>query len=71
MPTIEVEALQNVTAQQHQLFITPQVYKGLSKRGHLAIALGAQFPVAGDRGPFDYRVLGFFLWDYADGGLWW
>jgi mono/diheme cytochrome c family protein len=71
VPSVEVEALQNVTARQHNLFVTPQVYKGLSKRGHLALAVGAQIPVAGDTDPFDYRLLAFFLWDYADGGLWW
>jgi len=71
VPTVEVEVLQNVTAQRHHLFVTPQIYKGLTKRGHVAVAAGAQLPVAGDADPFDYRILGFFLWEYADGGLWW
>jgi len=71
VPSVEVEALQDVTARQHNLFVTPQVYTGLSKRGHLALAVGAQIPVAGDADPFDYRVLAFLLWEYTDGGLWW
>ncbi len=71
VPSVEVEALQNVTAKQHNLFVTPEIYKGLSKRGHIAVAVGAQIPVAGDADPFEYRVLAFLLWEYTDGGLWW
>jgi hypothetical protein len=71
VPAVEVEVLQNVTTRRHNLFITPEVYKGLTKRGHVAVAFGAQFPVAGDADPFDYRILAFLLWEYNDGGLWW
>jgi mono/diheme cytochrome c family protein len=71
VPTLELETLQNVTAKQHHLFLTPQIYKGLSRRGHIAIGVGAQIPVAGGADPFDVRVLAFFLWEYSDGGLWW
>jgi len=71
VPTLELEVLQDVTTSQHELFLTPQIYKGISLRGHLAVAAGAQIPVAGDADPFDVRVLAFFLWEYADGGLWW
>ena len=71
VPTLEIEVLQDVTAQQHNLFLTPEIYKGITKRGHVAVALGAQVPVAGGPDPFDYRVLAFLLWEYTDGGLWW
>ncbi|HVM96819.1 MAG TPA: c-type cytochrome [Candidatus Acidoferrales bacterium] len=71
VPTVEIEALQDVSTSQHHLFITPEIYKGLTRRGHVAVALGAQIPVAGDADPFDVRVLAFFLWEYSDGGLWW
>lgn len=71
VPTLELEVLQNVTAAQHNVLLTPEIYKGLTARGHIAVAVGAQIPVAGDADPFDYRVLTFLLWDYADGGLWW
>jgi mono/diheme cytochrome c family protein len=71
VPTLELEVLQDVTAKQHNLFLTPQVYKGITARGHVAVAVGAQIPVAGDADPFDYRVLAFLLWEYTDGGLWW
>jgi len=71
VPSVEVETVQDVTARQHNVFVTPQIYTGLSKRGHLALSAGVQVPVAGDADPFDYRLLAFVLWDYTDGGLWW
>lgn len=52
------------------LFLTPQVYFGLVKRGHIALSLGSQITIAG-RNPYPYRIVGFLLWEYADGGLWW
>ena len=69
-PTLEFEALQNVTAEEESYFLTPQVYKAIRKRGHVAVALGVQVPVGGDQ-PFDYRLAAFLLWEYRDGGLWW
>jgi mono/diheme cytochrome c family protein len=69
VPSVELDGVQNVTANRNTLFLTPQLYRGLSKRGHVAV--GAQVPVAGDRDPLDVRVLAFLLWEYADGGLWW
>jgi mono/diheme cytochrome c family protein len=53
-----------------ELFITPQLYLGLVRRGHIAFSLGSQIPVTRER-PFDYRIVSFLLWEYADGGLWW
>jgi hypothetical protein len=69
-PTLEFEALQNVTADEESYFLTPQVYKAIRKRGHVAVALGVQVPVGGHQ-PFDYRLAAFLLWEYRDGGLWW
>jgi hypothetical protein len=53
-----------------ELFLTPQLYLGLVRRGHIAFSLGGQIPVNNER-PFDYRLVSFLLWEYADGGLWW
>jgi hypothetical protein len=53
-----------------ELFLTPQLYLGLVRRGHIAFSFGGQIPVSGER-PFDYRLVSFLLWEYADGGLWW
>jgi hypothetical protein len=53
-----------------ELFITPQLYLGLVRRGHIAFSLGGQIPISNER-PFDYRLVSFLLWEYADGGLWW
>lgn len=52
------------------LFVTPQVYFGLVKRGHIALSIGSQISVSG-KNPYPYKIVGFFLWEYADGGLWW
>lgn len=69
-PMIELngvtEGLNGATA----LFVTPQIYAALVRRGHIAVSVGAQIPLTRYR-PFEYRILGFFLWEYADGGLWW
>ena len=68
-PMIE---LNGVTEFNHgtTFFVTPQLYYAISRKGHIAISLGAQFPVAGEK-PYDYRIVSFLLWEYADGGLWW
>jgi mono/diheme cytochrome c family protein len=71
VPAVELEEVQNVTADHNTLFVTPQIYTGLTKRGHVAVAVGAQIPVTGDSDPLDVRVLAFLLWEYTDGGLWW
>lgn len=47
----------------------PTVYLPLSRRGHVAVGLGAQFPVAGTR-PYDWLLGSFLLWDFADGPFW-
>jgi mono/diheme cytochrome c family protein len=69
-PMLEANGITNLENGKSQLFVTPQLYLGLVKRGHIAFSLGGQIPVAGEK-PFDYRLLGFLLWEYADGGLWW
>lgn len=70
VPTIEFEAHEDVTQDEATFFLTPQIYKAIRLRGHVALAAGVQVPVGGRR-PHDYRVVGFLLWEYADGGLWW
>ena len=47
----------------------PTLYVPLSRRGHVAVGVGAQLPVAGTR-PFDWRLGAFFLWEYRDGPIW-
>jgi hypothetical protein len=69
-PTLEFEAEQNTTRGGSTFFLTPQIYKAIRRRGHVALAVGVQVPIGG-RTPFDYRVVGFLLWEYVDGGLWW
>lgn len=70
IPMLEVNGIKSFETGANSLFLTPQMYIGLVKRGHIALSVGTQIPIAGER-PFDYRVVAFFLWEYADGGLWW
>jgi len=70
IPMIELNGVKSLADGSNSLFLTPQVYIGLVRRGHLALSLGAQIPIAGAR-PFDYRIMTFMLWEYMDGGLWW
>lgn len=51
-----------------QLSILPKLYIGLTKRGHVAFSFGPEIPIAGEK-PFKHNVVAFFLWEYADGGL--
>ncbi len=70
IPMLELNVVTSLPERRSSLYLTPQLYIGLVKRGHVALSIGAQLPIAGE-GPFDYKVLGFLLWEYADGGLWW
>jgi mono/diheme cytochrome c family protein len=50
--------------------LIPQLHLALSKRGHVALNLGLELPLAAARDDYRYRVHGFLLWDMADGGFW-
>ncbi len=69
-PGLELLAVKNLSKSEYTLSLIPEVYWGITARGHLAISLGVEFPVAGTK-PFDGKIVAFFLWDYVDGGLWW
>ena len=49
-----------------QISVTPQARIGLSRRGHVAVNLGAELPL-NDTGRFDWRGYAFLIWDFADG----
>lgn len=70
IPMLEFNGITATESGKTELFITPQFYYGLVRRGHIAVSFGSQIPVSSER-PFDYRLVGFLLWEYADGGLWW
>ena len=71
VPALEFEADTKVIGQARDVYsLAPMLYKGLSKRGHVALAVGAKIPVAGAQTP-DYQIGAFLLWEYLDGGLWW
>lgn len=71
VPGLEFEADTKVEGQSRDVYyLAPTLFKGLSRRGHIAMAIGAKIPVAGHRA-FDYQIGAFLLWEYLDGGLWW
>jgi len=69
-PGIELVGTKNLGVSEHVISIVPKLYIGITKRGHIAISIGSEIPISGEK-PFESRWLGFLLWDYVDGGLWW
>jgi hypothetical protein len=66
----EVEQTQALdSAVDASTVLGPSLYLPLSRRGHVALGIAAQLPVAGTR-PYDWLVGSFILWDYADGPFW-
>ena len=51
--------------ENHELALTPQVRKGLTKTGALAAALGVRVPLT-ERRQQGTRVVGYLLWEYLD-----
>jgi hypothetical protein len=50
--------------------VIPQLHFALTKRGHVAVNVGVELPLAGARDDYRYRAHAFLLWDMADGGFW-
>jgi mono/diheme cytochrome c family protein len=50
--------------------VIPQLHLALSKRGHVALNIGLELPLAGARDEYRRRLHVFVLWDMADGGFW-
>ena len=71
VPNLEVEFRHNLQGESNEvLLLTPQLYTGLRFRGHVALRIGAQIPIAGTD-PFHYRIGAALVWEYLEGGLWW
>jgi hypothetical protein len=67
---LELEQTQALDSAVHAATVLgPTLYWPLSRRGHVAVGVGAQLPVAGTR-PYDWLVGSFLLWDFADGPFW-
>lgn len=69
-PGLELLAEAPLDGSPATLSLVPKLYAGLTRLGHVAVSVGAELPVVGDR-PYDARVVAFFLWEYADGGIFW
>jgi hypothetical protein len=67
---VELEQTQAIDSAVHGgTVLGPALYVPLSRRGHVAMSVGAQLPVAGAR-PYDWLIGSFLLWDFADGPFW-
>jgi len=51
-----------------QFSLLPQARIGLNKRGNIALNVGVELPV-NDTDRYDWRGYIYFIWDFADGGL--
>ncbi|MBT8050156.1 MAG: cytochrome c [Xanthomonadales bacterium] len=51
-----------------QFSVLPQVRIGISKRGHVAVNVGAEIPL-NERDRYDWRAYVYLIWDFADGGF--
>ncbi|MCC7183538.1 MAG: cytochrome c [Rhodocyclaceae bacterium] len=51
-----------------QFSILPQARIGLNKRGNIALNTGLELPL-NDTERYDWRAYVYFIWDFADGGL--
>jgi hypothetical protein len=68
-PGVESVLYNNLRTRSTTLTVLPKLYWGISLRGHIAVSIGPEIHVAGDeRADVTWRA--FFLWDYADGGIW-
>jgi len=51
-----------------QFSLLPQARIGLNKRGNIALNAGVELPV-NETDRYDWRAYVYFIWDFADGGL--
>ncbi len=52
-----------------QWSVLPQARIGLNKRGNIALNAGVELPVNDRDDRYDWRAYVYFIWDFADGGL--
>ena len=52
-----------------QWSVLPQARIGLNKRGNIALNVGVELPVNDRDDRYDWRAYVYFIWDFADGGL--
>ena len=52
-----------------QWSVLPQARIGLNKRGNIALNAGVELPINDRDNRYDWRAYVYFVWDFADGGL--
>ena len=54
-----------LTGENKELWLTPQLRKGLTKTGALGAAVGVRFPLT-EREENGVAMVGYFLWEYRE-----
>jgi cytochrome c553 len=67
-PALEATITSPLSKGDTEATLIPQLYFGLSKLGHVALAVGVELPLTDL--DYEYRIHSFLLWDLADGMLW-
>jgi len=67
-PALEATLTSPLSGGDTEATLIPQLYFGLSKLGHVALAVGVEVPLTDL--DYEYRIHSFLLWDLADGALW-
>lgn len=68
-PALELTLTEPFSGNEHtEATAIPQLYFGLTKGGHVALAVGVEAPLTDL--DYDYRIHTFLLWDIADGPFW-
>jgi mono/diheme cytochrome c family protein len=67
-PALEATVTEPFGRGDTEITLIPQLYFGLTKGGHVALALGVEVPLTDL--DYDYRLHSFLLWDIADGPFW-
>ena len=67
IPSLEATFTSPLSSGEDHATLIPQLYFGLSKLGHVAMAVGVELPLTDL--DYEYRIHTFLLWDFADGSL--
>jgi mono/diheme cytochrome c family protein len=68
MPALEATLTTPFSSGKTHATVIPQLYAGLSRLGHVAVAVGVEIPLTDL--DYGYRIRSFLLWDIADGPFW-
>jgi hypothetical protein len=67
-PALELVVAAPFDGGELQTSVVPQVFAGLTRGGHVGLAVGAEIPLSDQ--PWDVRYHAFLVWEYVDGPIW-